>query len=397
MRKLFLITILLTSAKLFSQNNLSYRYKTPPQLKDGLQTASLSEVGIDSIKIITLTNKILTNAYDNIHSLLILKDNKLVYENYFDGQDQMIVFGADDKPLARSGAHDLLNNPIDSLHDARSISKSVVSACIGIAIAQGKIKNADQNIWTYFSEYGDLAAGMKSTITIRHLLTMTSGLDLNEKVPYYDSANTERQTNRSPDPIKFILSRQLINPPGTQWNYSGGCTELLAAIIHKVSGLEVDEFADKYLFKPLGITNFSWIRLPSTSAGRGAPAAASGLRLTSRELLKFGLLYLNSGKWKGKRIIPVDWISQSLQFHFTTNDPTTHYGYQFWGTNVKINNSGVEAFAAIGNGGQYIIIIPSLHVLIVVTAGNYGDNKLSQQSYEMVANELYPAIKIRTE
>ena len=395
MKRLFVITFLLISAGCFAQTNLSYHYQIPSRLEDGLETASLSEAGIDSNKLITLTNRILSGQYINIHSLLILRHNKLVYENYFDGHDQMIVFGSDDKALLRRGAINSSNNPRDSLHDVRSVSKSIVSACIGIAIAQRKIKSVDENIWKYFPEYRDLDTGLKSTLTIRNLLTMTSGLDLNERVPYQDSSNTERQMNGSPDLLRFVLSRQSVAPPGIQWNYSGGCTELLAAIIQKVSGMEIDEYAKKYLFSLLGITNFNWVRLPSTSIRKPVPAAASGLRLSPRDMAKLGLLYTHKGKWKNKQVISANWIRQSLQFHFLTIYPGTYYGFQFWGAEADIDNSKVKALAAMGNGGQLIVIIPSLEITIVVTAGNYGNNELGQQSYAMIANEIYPAIRIK--
>jgi CubicO group peptidase (beta-lactamase class C family) len=392
--KFFLLLLSFVGVRSFAQTNSTYHYYPPVQLNDGLQTASLPEVGIDSNKIVALTNKILSGQYTNIHSLLILRHNKLVYENYFAGPDQMIVFGSDDKSFVRTGSIDPFNHPADSLHDVRSISKSIVSACIGITLAQRKIKSVDQNIWTYFPEYHSLDTGLKSTITIRNLLTMTSGLDLNEKVPYSDSANTENQMNRSADPIGFVLSRQSVHPPGIYWNYSGGCTEILAAIIQKTSGLELDKYANQYLFKPLGITNFQWVRLPSTPMLKGVPAAASGLRLNSRDMLKIGLLYINNGKWKNKQVIPVNWIRETLQFYFTTDFSETYYGYQFWGTDVDFNNSKVKAFAAMGNGGQLIVIMPTLKVIIVVTAGNYG-TELGAQSYEMVASEIYPAIEIK--
>jgi len=393
--KFLLLLFILAATDSFAQIDPAYHYKPPVQLNDGLKTASLSEVDIDSNKIIALTNNILLGKYINIHSLLILRSNKLVYENYFAGNDSMIVFGAVDRPLVRHGLNNSFGNPIDSLHDVRSISKSIVSACMGIAISQGKIKSVDESIWNYFPEYTDLDTGLTSTITIRNLLTMTSGLDLNEKVAYGDPANTERQMNRSPDPIRYILSRQIINAPGTKWNYSGGCTELLAAIIQKASGLEIDEYAKEYLFTPLGITNFNWIRLPSTSIRKGTSSAAAGLRLSSRDMVKIGILYTNNGKWKNKQVISSEWIQQTLKFHFLTDSPDTHYGYQFWGADVTINNSPAKAFAAMGNGGQFILVIPSLDVTIVATAGNYGNAQLNWQPYEMIAKEIYPAIEVK--
>jgi CubicO group peptidase (beta-lactamase class C family) len=141
----------------------------------------------------------------------------------------------------------------------------------------------------------------------------------------------------------------------------------------------------------LGIRDFSWVKLPSTPTRKGAPAAASGLRLTSRDMVKFGHLYLNKGKWKNAQIISPDWIERTLQFYFTAlEEPETLYGYQFWGANVIVSDSKVKAYAAMGKGGQIILIIPALELVVAVTAGNYSTGL--DQTYEMIAKEVYPAI-----
>lgn len=170
MKKAFFTVLFLISVKSFAQTNLSYYYKIPSQLNDGLQTASLSEVEIDSNKIVKLTNKILANNYINIHSLLIIRNNKLVYENYFPGYEDLSY-----------GDSSIVNHHRDSLHECRSISKSVVSACIGIAISQGKIKNVNEKVFQYFPEYSRYDTGIKKNITIKNLLTMSSGIN-GEKV-----------------------------------------------------------------------------------------------------------------------------------------------------------------------------------------------------------------------
>src|SRR4030095_13390692 len=137
--------------------------------------------------------------------------------------------------------------------------------------------------------------------------------------------NSEIKMTRSADPIAYVLSQPMDFPPGQVWKYNGGTTQLLAAIIKKKTGKQVDEFAKEYLFQPLGIRSFEWREYP----GINLPAAASGLRLRSRDLLKFGLLYSNKGNWKGKQIIPTSWVEESLQPHI--NRPglggTSGYGY----------------------------------------------------------------------
>ncbi|HMF72830.1 MAG TPA: serine hydrolase [Flavitalea sp.] len=357
----------------------------PVNLNDGIQIATLSEVGMKASVVNELTNQITSGYYPNIHSLLIYKDDKLAYENYFKGKDQY-----------RGKDLGIIEHNINDLHGIRSISKSVVSACIGIAIAQGKIRNTDQKIFNFFKEYAVYDTGMIKGLSIKHLLTMTSGLKWNEEVPYDNPENSEIQMSRSADPIGFILSCSMTALPGKEWQYNGGTTQLLSMIIERTTGKKVDEFAKEYLFSPLGITTFEWIKM----SGTNNPAGASGLRLRSRDLLKFGILYHNKGKWNGKQIIPRDWIEQS--FHTTVNRPvsTTHpkptggYGYQFWTFNDTIQTHPVNIVAAVGNGDQRIYFDEKNNLLVVVTAGNYNIWTIQNNSYAIL-KRIYDSFHVK--
>ncbi len=375
MKKLFFIIFLLISVNSYAQTNSSYHYKIPSQIKDGLQTASLSEVGIDSNKIISLTNKILENTYINIHSVLIIRDNKLVYENYFPGQEDLFY-----------GDSSIISHHVEYVHECRSISKSVVSACIGIAIAQGKIKSVNERVLQYFPEYARYDTGMKQSMTIRDLLTMSSGIQWNEGGT--SATNQENTMMRSNNPVEYFLSQPMAVMPGKVWNYNSGCTQILGAIIKKTTGEEIDSFANKNIFLPLGIKAYKWDKTKE-----GFRWCASGLRLTSRDMAKFGLLYLNKGVWENKKIIPVSWVDESLSYYFTGVAPETNYGYQFWGADILIDNEMVQNFAAMGNGGQIVLVMPTKSIEIVVTAGNYYARP--DQTFTMIANEIFPAIKIK--
>ena len=164
---------------------------------------------------------------------------------------------------------------------------------------------------------------------------------------------------------------------------------LLGAIIKKTTGEDIDSFANKNIFLPLGIKAYKWDKTKE-----GFRWCASGLRLTSRDMAKFGLLYINKGVWRNRKIIPASWIDESLKYYFTSvNDPETKYGYQFWGADIPIGNEVVQNFAAMGNGGQIILIIPTKSIEIVVTAGNYYTRP--GQTFIMIADEIFPAIKIK--
>ena len=176
--------------------------------------------------------------------------------------------------------------------------------------------------------------------------------------------------------------------PGTDWKYNGGTTQVLAAIIERTSGQKIDAFANKNLFQPLGIKEFEWVKYPGTSEF----AAASGLRLRSRDLLKFGLLYLNEGLWEGRQIVPADWVKNSIEPHIKIEKDISAYGYQFWLFNDSIRNKPVHIVACVGNGDQRIFIDKSQRLVIVATAGNYNLWEIKNNVAELLRQFVYPAL-----
>jgi CubicO group peptidase (beta-lactamase class C family) len=327
----------------------------PMSIQDGISVSTLIDVGMQESVINDLIDSIKSGFYPNRHSLLIYKNDKLVSENYFTGQDY--DWGRDIGIVKHSDT---------VLHDMRSVSKSIVSACIGIAIAQGKIESVDQPIFDFFKDYEQFNNDGREKLTIKHFLTMASGLEWNEEMPYDNPLNSETQMDQSGDAIGFVLSRKLTVKPGTEWKYNGGTTEVLAAIIKRVTGMNVYEYSKKYIFEPMGITKSEW----TNSTGTKNPAAASGLRLTSRDMLKFGILYYNRGKWENKQIVPKEWVVESLNSSITRKDGG--YGYQFWIYNYTIQGKKVTIPAAVGNGDQRIYFDKTNNLLVVTTAGNYN-------------------------
>jgi CubicO group peptidase (beta-lactamase class C family) len=336
-----------------SDENITTQNQTPDY---NITVSSLGDVGIDSQVITELLDSVKTGFYPNRHSLLIYKNDKLAVEEYFSGKDQN--WGTDIGFIQH-------NDTV--LHDMRSVSKSIVSACIGIAISQGKIKSVDQPVFDFFEDYEQFNNGGREELTVKHLLTMTSGLKWDEEIPYDNPENSEIQMINSGDGIGFVLSRELVAKPGSVWKYNGGTTELLAEIIQRVSGKNIHEFAKEFLFKPIGISKSEWTISPSTKS----PAAASGLRITSRDMLKFGIVYLNEGKWGAKQIVPKEWVHESLKSHITRPEGGG-YGYQFWVFNYSIQGKTLTIPAAVGNGDQRIYFDKRNNFLMVTTAGNYN-------------------------
>ena len=336
--------------------------------------------GIDSSIIHSLEAAVENGTYPNIHSVLISQHGKLLYEKYWAGKDE------------HWGSNvGIVLHAKDSLHDVRSISKSVVSACVGIAIQLGKIKSADQRVFDFFPEYAKQDTGLKSLLTIKHLLTMSSGLVWNEDVPYDNPENSEIKMIRSPNPVAYVLSQPMDMPPGKIWKYNGGTTQLLAAIIEKTTGKKIDAFAREYLFLPIGITRFEWAKYPGTDL----PAAASGLRLRSRDLLKFGLLYTYKGRGEGKQVIPEKWVQESFQAHVPRPGGRRKegaYGYQFWLWHDTITSKPVSIVACAGNGDQRIFLDSTNDLVVVVTAGNYNQWNIEKNAYALLKDYIYPAL-----
>lgn len=368
------LLLLVIVSPTFSQHGTANN--SPSKLTDGISIATPKDEKMDGNKINMLAEEIEKNTYPNIHSLLISRHNKLVYEHYWPGEDQHWGNSMGVVPHER-----------DSLHDIRSISKSIVSACVGIAIQQGKIKSVDQKVFSFFPSYAAQDTGMKSALTIEHLLTMSSGLVWNEDVPYDNPENSEIRMIMSPDPVGYVLSQPMEAPAGQVWKYNGGTTQLLAAIIERTTGLPVDQFAREYLFKPLGITTFEWVKYPGTTM----PAAASGLRFRSRDLLKFGLLYNNNGIWQGKQIVPAQWVKASFQAHVERSGGA--YGYQFWIWEDKVDNKPITTVNCVGNGDQRIIFDKEHDLVVVITAGNYNKWSIKKNSAAIMRDYIVPAVE----
>lgn len=375
MRYLFYAILFTVFAYACADSTDNSTYNIPNAGSDKIATGSLTEAGMDTALINKLDNEISQGIYPNIHSLLIARNNKLIFEKYWPGKDE--IWGVPKESTLHG---------MDTLHDLRSISKSVVAICTGIAIAQGKIKSVDQRVFEFFPEYKQLDTGKIAALTIKHLLTMSSGLKWNEEVPYDNPENSEIQMSAAPDQVQYVLSRPMDTVPGVVWKYNGGTTQLLAAIIRKTTGMQVDSFAAQYLFQPISISQFYWAKYPGTDI----PAAASGLRLRPRDLLKFGMLCYNKGDWNGQQIVPADWIDASFQAQVSRGKDGA-YGYQFWMFNDTVDNKPGQLVACVGNGDQRIFFNRDKKLLVVVNAGNYNKWDIEKNSHHMLYTYIYPS------
>ena len=342
----------------FQQNR---NVNTPPQSNDGWITANIDEVGIKQASLVQMIDDINAKRLANTHSVLIAKGNKLVFEAYFDGYNA------------------------DIPHDLRSASKSISSAMIGLAIDDKIIKGTAQKLYDCIpKEYQYTKDSLKSKISIQDLLTMSSGLDV-------DGMASEGNYQDSDNWLKTALEASMANEPGTYTDYGSANPFLLGVCLNECLKKPLEVYMDQKLLSSLGITNY----IIQTEDTQTTPYFGGGMHLTSRDMLKFGQLYLNRGKWKGKQIISQSWVEESFQKHVRLEDvkDKNEYGYLWWHKTYIVDNEEIESIEARGAGGQYIFVIPKLEAVVAITSGNFRNGKLLQQPEKILEEYILPAIQ----
>ena len=339
-----------------------YRYLTPLKTDDGWQTSSLNEEGVDAGQINELMQNIL-NGHDevkNVHSVLLVKNGKLVLEEYFLGTHR------------------------NHIHPLQSDTKSVISILIGIAADKGFIKSVNQPILDFFPEIASAnLEGEKREITIEHLLMMAPGLQCRDSSRYGWRGLSEMR--QSADWIQFMLDLPMAEKPGTRFEYCNGASFLLSAIIQKATGINALEFAKKHLFNHLGIVDFNW---PANT--QGITIGWADLQLRLRDMAKIGQMMLKGGRWQGKQIISQNWVNQSTQAHIKAGG--YDYGYQWWRGKTIASNQIFDSFWAWGHGGQFIIVLPDLDLVVVLTAKHLDNPGYSKRAFGMLTQHILPAV-----
>ena len=358
----------------------AYQYKIPEATDDGWPTAHVADVDLDEKKLTELITKILDDTYPEVHGVLIVKNGKLVLEAYFPGRNYdgySVDFTRDDN------------------HRVMSVTKSFASTLIGIAVDKGLIKGTEQKLISFFPEHKQiLSADKKRDITLKHVLTMTAGFDWDESTHLYNDPRNPFFILLGPERhnmIRYMLGRPLMHRPGIKFTYNSCLSMLLGVILEKRTGLKVAEFADQYLFGPLDINNYVW---GYWDADQKVPRTGGGLQLRPRDMAKLGYLFANKGLWHGRQIISSAWIEEATRAHARFLPMwTTGYGYQWWLYRFKCENVTVDAYAAVGWGGQRIIVFPTLDLIVVFTAGNYSmpHGQVYAMMYSMVNAFILPA------
>jgi CubicO group peptidase (beta-lactamase class C family) len=311
------------------------------------RTSTPEEQGMDSQKLEEML-AVIRERDMNIHGFLIIRNGYIVSETYFKSYKQ------------------------DTKHDMQSVGRSFTSTLIGIAIDKGYIDGVDQRVVDFFPERAIANLDhQKEDMTLEDVLTMRLGLERLEGDPEY------RAMQESPDWVQFLLDRSVVTPPGTKWEYCSGCSHLLTAILYETTGMNPLDFAEQYLFRPLGISDVAWMTDPER-----IPYGAGGFRLTPRDMAKLGYLYLMNGHWDGQQIVSSNWVKSATERHADV-DIDTHFGYGYHWFTV----TSMEGYAAIGNGGQIVLVIPKSDLVIVTIAAT------QESIFELIDQYVLPAVQ----
>lgn len=317
--------------------------KPPPDMGDGIHVSSMTDEQIDAARMYSLVETLSEDKNNEIRSILVARNNKLVLEAYFNGWSR------------------------DRKQDLRSATKSFTSAIVGIAIDKGIIKGTEEKVIGFFPEYQSFANWdeRKAQMTIRDFLRMRTGLTCNDWNP--QSAGHEEKMYDAHDWVKFVLDLPATGTAGTEYSYCTGAPVTLGAIVSNASGKSIPEFASENLFQPLGINDYAWEFMPNGRADTGGH-----LHMRPRDMMKFGLLFLNHGQWNGTQIISSDWVEESTRPDGDVPGRNTQYGYLWWYTTGSVNGNTLNGYFANGNGGQLIFIFEEIDMVIVFTGGTYN-------------------------
>ena len=323
---------------------------------------------LDSITV-TANN----GTYPNLEGVIITQRDKVVYENYFHGLNR------------------------ESLHDTRSSFKSVTGILIGIAIDKGFIKNVHEKVYAFFPEYKPYGNWnvLKDSMTIEHLLAMRAGFDCEE---WEGTKDCEDDMQNTQDWIKFCLDLPLKNKPGDHWDYTSINAMLLGGIIAHATHMSVSDFADKFLFKPLGITSYKWTKDPL-----GHETTAGSFYISPGDMNKIGQLVLNNGVFNKRSVVSEKWIKTmtegrtkienfsnvSISKNKTAVPQPVYYGYTWYNEEIKTEKFKYNIVFASGNGGQYIMVVRDLQLVVTFSGNSYNSSK-SKLPFDIMIKYILP-------
>lgn len=365
----------------------SYAYAPPPALDDGWTTARAGELGIDESALTRMVQGLIdadpsARRPSLIHSMLVARRGALVLEEYFFGHDR------------------------ETPHDSRSAGKTFASVLLGVAMKSGAEIGPDTRVYELLRDRGPFANPdpRKAKVTLAHLMTHTSGLACNDN----DDAspgneNTMQTQRRQPDWWKYTLDLPMAHEPGARYAYCSANMNLMAAALTDSTGTWLPMLFERRLARPLGFGEYHWNLMPTDEGYLGG-----GVFLRPRDLLKIGQLYLDGGVWNGNRILDSSWVIESTVPRVAINPETTGYSTEefpdYYGESqdglawhlgpVRVGEQSYRAYAATGNGGQVLIVVPDFELVAVFTGGNYMQGGIwGRWADQLIGGQVIPAIR----
>jgi CubicO group peptidase (beta-lactamase class C family) len=342
--------------------------------------ASPKELGLNADTLTALEAVLTGGNYGYVDGMLVIRHGRIAYQKTFHHDYKKIYGEYLNKPGGLNGSdptgpynyynawwHPWYQN--SNLHTLQSVTKTITSVIIGIAITRKEFPDINTTVLSFYdtSKVKNID-DRKRRMTIKHLLTMTGGLSWDENIHYDDPKNDCSVMEASMDWVSYVINKPMSEEPGTKFNYNSGGTELLADIFRKATGVDIEEYAVMHLFTPLNIENHFWKRSP-----RGLIDTEGGLYLSPPDLAKVFYLYLTNGVWHEKQIVSKEWVSESVTA-FTKVGGTTNYGYKWW-LNSFGKGKPVPAWNGNGFGGQYPVIIPEYNMVVVFNGWNILEGK----------------------
>ncbi len=356
-----------------------YIYASPVDIGDGWQVSTLADEGMQEPLVVAMMERVVTDRFEGIDSVVIARNNKLVLH--------------EDLPRFLDQFDEWVNNTDTTRHVLHSTSKSFTSALVGIAIDQGHIASTDVSFYSLFN-YGayDNWDPRKDQMTLEDALTMRLGIEWDEWSEPYTSINNDLVflENTNTDWAKALLDLPITSDPGTVFAYNTAATIAIGQAVENATGMPLADFANQYLFYPMQITSALWWLSPT-----GLPVGGSGLFLQSRDMAKFGQLYIDDGAWQGQQLISPGWIADSVVRRVDVSTWATFseaYGFQWWLDDLNHNGQAVETWVTSGYGGQYIFCVPSLDLVVAFTGHNYENGPGIANLYTMMEAYILASI-----
>ncbi len=348
-----------TITGLYPRKTKTFIYNRPLQDKNGIQTCDLSTQHINRESIDSLTHLIMRETFGSIHALLIARNNCLVYEEYFYGFKR------------------------EHLNGIQSATKSFTSALTGIALMKGEIRDIHEKVCIYLPDYKSLACHSENkSITLHQVLNMSTGLEWTEmQYEYDDERNSLVAAGKEKDPFTFLFSRKRANYSAPFFAYNSVNHLLMNKVLRQATHLTNKKELIQRLLTPLGIT--------SMDLGKPEHGVIGDIWLRPRDMMKFGLLYLNNGNWMDTQVISASWVQESTSAKINLG-PGEGYGYFWWTKQFSVKGKTVDTYFAWGYGGQYIFIVPQLELVVVISGSNFIMDERNY-AFPMMEDYILPA------